>query len=106
MSGRKLLDGGEGRETGVRDLVAIGRGTVIGRYTLLERLGAGGMATVYSAHDTQLDRIVALKLLRPHEDVAEVRARLFLEAQAMARLSHPNVVTIYDVGVASDGRVF
>jgi tetratricopeptide (TPR) repeat protein len=101
----KSFESREGASTSGHDL-AIGRGTVIGRYTLLERLGAGGMATVYSAHDTQLDRIVALKLLRPHEDVAEVRARLFLEAQAMARLSHPNVVTIYDVGVASDGRVF
>ena len=85
---------------------SIGRGAVIGRYTILDRLGTGGMATVYSAHDTQLDRIVALKLLRPHEDVAEVRARLFREAQAMARLSHPHVVTVYDVGVAADGRVF
>jgi serine/threonine protein kinase len=81
------------------------QGAVIGRYTILESLGAGGMATVYSAYDAQLGRIVAMKVLRPHVDVAEIRGRLLREAQAMARLKHPNVITVYDVGTFGD-RIF
>jgi eukaryotic-like serine/threonine-protein kinase len=71
----------------------------LGRYTLLERLGAGGMGTVYAAWDAKLDRKVALKLLRPDaaRDAARARARLLREAQALARLSHPNVVAVFDV---------
>ncbi len=71
----------------------------LGRYTLLERLGAGGMGTVYAAWDAKLDRRVALKLLRPDaaKDAARARARLLREAQALARLSHPNVVAVFDV---------
>jgi tRNA A-37 threonylcarbamoyl transferase component Bud32/tetratricopeptide (TPR) repeat protein len=89
------------------------RGSSIDRYVILEPLGKGGMGAVYSAYDPQLDRRVALKLLRapPHAETAqskeaEWRARLMREAQAMARLSHPNVVTVYDVGVTEAGRVF
>jgi len=72
----------------------------IGRFVIRERLGAGGMGVVYSAYDPELDRNVALKLVRPgaHEDGP---ARLLAEARAMARLSHPGVVPIYDV--TSDG---
>ena len=73
------------------------RGTAIGRYTILEHLGAGGMATVYSAYDTQLERIVALKMLRAELETEEVHARMLREAQAMARLKHPHVVTVYEV---------
>ena len=76
----------------------LSRGTLVDRYTILERLGSGAVATVYSAYDAQLERIVALKMLRPHVNVPEVRRRLFREAQAMARLKHSNVVTVYDVG--------
>jgi tRNA A-37 threonylcarbamoyl transferase component Bud32/tetratricopeptide (TPR) repeat protein len=76
----------------------LNRGALIDRYTILEALGSGGVATVYSAYDAQLERVVALKMLQPHVDVPEVRRRLFREAQAMARLKHPNVVTVYDVG--------
>jgi tetratricopeptide (TPR) repeat protein len=85
------------------------RGSSIGRYVILEQLGIGGMGAVYSAYDTQLDRRVALKFLRvpPEEEAAEEwRARLTREAQAMARLSHPNVVTVFDASVTPDGRVF
>jgi tetratricopeptide (TPR) repeat protein len=81
----------------------------VGRYIIVARLGKGGMGAVYSAYDPQLDRKVALKFLHTHlagEDVAEWHARLTREAQAMARLAHPNVVTVFDVGVADDGRVF
>ena len=82
------------------------RGSTLGRYVILGPLGRGGMGAVYSAYDTQLDRRVALKLLRGGGENDEHRPRLMREAQAMARLSHPNVVTVYDVSVADDGRVF
>jgi tetratricopeptide (TPR) repeat protein len=77
------------------------KGTAVGRYLVLERLGAGGMGVVYSAYDPELDRRVALKLLRVGVlglEVEEGRAHLLHEAQAMARVSHPHVVPIYDVG--------
>jgi tetratricopeptide (TPR) repeat protein len=80
--------------------------TRIARFVLLEALGSGGMGVVYAAYDPRLDRRVALKLV--HHDVAPgraVEARLIREAQAMARLSHPNVVQIHEVGVW-DGRIF
>ncbi|NUO49616.1 MAG: serine/threonine protein kinase, partial [Polyangiaceae bacterium] len=72
----------------------------VGRYKLIDRIGEGGMGVVYVAHDPELDRRVALKLLRPEPgaETEERRTRLVLEAQAMAKLSHPNVVTVHDVG--------
>jgi tetratricopeptide (TPR) repeat protein/predicted Ser/Thr protein kinase len=82
------------------------QGTPLGRYVLLERLGAGGMGEVFAAYDPQLDRKVALKLLRSGSlSASEGRARLLREAQAMARLQHPNVVAVHDVGTFED-RVF
>ena len=79
-------------------------GDRIGRYLVLGRLGAGGMGVVLSAYDPQLDRKVAIKLLRTGIGIAtaEARARLVREAKAIAQLSHPNVVAVYDVG-AIDG---
>jgi len=81
----------------------------MGRYVLLDRIGQGGMGVVFTAYDHELDRKVALKLLRVHknqaESVTEGRARLVREAKAMAQLAHPNVVTVHDVGTI-DGRVF
>ncbi|HYH97653.1 serine/threonine-protein kinase, partial [Hyalangium sp.] len=76
----------------------------VGRYLLLKRLGEGGMGVVYSAYDPDLERKVALKLLKPaaRTDSEEARARLLREAQAMARVSHPNVIPIFDVGVWGD----
>jgi tetratricopeptide (TPR) repeat protein/predicted Ser/Thr protein kinase len=71
-------------------------------------LGRGGMGVVYSAYDPELDRRVALKLLLPRGDEkkrSRGRVRLVREAQALARLSHPNVVTVHDVG-EHDGQVF
>ncbi|MFP2927405.1 protein kinase domain-containing protein [Pyxidicoccus sp. 3LG] len=80
-------------------------GTPVGPYVLRELLGAGGMGVVYAAEDPRLGRRVALKLLRQVRKGAEVeaRARLLREAQAMARLSHPNVIPIFELGTA-DGR--
>src|SRR5262245_11923241 len=78
------------------------RGTRPGRYVVLGLLGHGAMADVYAAYDPELDRKVALKLLRIGPASAarllELRLRLRREAQTMARLSHPNVVPLYDVG--------
>ncbi|HZN91592.1 MAG TPA: serine/threonine-protein kinase, partial [Myxococcales bacterium] len=71
----------------------------MGRYVVLGSVGSGGMGRVYSAHDPELDRKVALKLARRVGPGAEQwRGRFLREAHAMARLSHPNVVPIYDVG--------
>jgi serine/threonine protein kinase len=73
-------------------------GARVGRYVIIEAVGAGAMGTVYAAYDPDLDRRVALKLLRSHRDDEQLRARLSREAKAMARLSHPHVVTVFDVG--------
>ncbi|MCU1279710.1 MAG: Serine/threonine kinase, partial [bacterium] len=86
---------------------AFGAGEHIGRYRVLEVLGAGGMGVVYGAFDPELQRKVALKLVRAEfaELDAELRARLVREAQAMARIRHPNVITVFDVGTFDD-RLF
>jgi len=81
------------------------RGASVGRYVVLGELGAGGMGTVYAAYDPDLERRVALKLLHAPERPAGPPAELLREAQALARLSHPNVLTIYDAGTA-DGGVY
>ena len=82
------------------------RGRTIGRYVVLERLGVGAMGVVYSAYDPELARQVALKILRPrsvaNQGAAAARVRLLREAQSLAQLSHPNVVSIYDVGSGED----
>ena len=80
-----------------------------GRYLLLQRLGSGGMGVVHAAYDPTLDRKVALKLLRRGEggNVDSVaRGRLLREARALARLSHPNVVHVYEVGTVEDQQVY
>ncbi len=77
----------------------------IGRYTILETLGSGGMGLVYRAHDPQLDRPIAIKLLNADWSTPEGAWRMHREARAMARLSHPNVVQIYEVGQHRE-RVF
>ena len=79
------------------------KGATIGRYLVVKRLGAGGMGVVYAAYDPELNRKVAIKLLHASSGRAadsEGRVRLQREAQAMARLSHPNVIAVYDVGTA------
>ena len=89
------------------------QGAKLGRYVVIDRVGAGGMGVVYAAYDPELDRKVALKVLRrgalgtgmssgPRN---KQRDRLMREAQAMAKLSHPNVITVHDVGTF-EGQVF
>jgi eukaryotic-like serine/threonine-protein kinase len=68
-----------------------------GRYALVERIGAGGMGTVYRAHDAELDRDVAIKLLRGHPTDGTAPLRLLRESRALAQLAHPHVVAIFDV---------
>jgi tetratricopeptide (TPR) repeat protein len=89
------------------DSSVIARGTSVGRYLLLDPLGEGGMGVVYSAYDPELDRRIAIKLLRTGGEVdgSGGRSRLLREAQAMARLSHPNVIAVHDVGTF-EGSVF
>ena len=69
----------------------------LGHYLLLDVLGRGGMGVVYAAHDTKLDRKVAIKMLRS-EGHASLQRRLIREAKAMAKLAHPNVVTVHEIG--------
>jgi eukaryotic-like serine/threonine-protein kinase len=82
------------------------RGAEIGRYVVLTLVGRGGMGDVYAAYDPELDRKVAVKLLRTRhsagQGASEGRTRLLREAQAIAKLSHPNVVVVYDVGTFND----
>ncbi|KFE58909.1 tetratricopeptide repeat protein [Hyalangium minutum] len=84
--------------------------TMLGRYTVLKQLGQGSMGVVLSAYDARLDRRVALKLLRAwsgaNARVDEEQGRFLREAQAMARLSHSNVVGVYDAGRLEDGTLF
>jgi serine/threonine protein kinase/tetratricopeptide (TPR) repeat protein len=115
-------EGGQSREPSTDDTFGSGgplgprhpeyeplaRGASVGRYVLLDQLGAGAMGVVYSAYDPELDRKLALKLLHPGSSSREAKAtrnRLRREAQALARLTHPNVVTVHDVGTHR-GRVF
>jgi serine/threonine protein kinase/cytochrome c-type biogenesis protein CcmH/NrfG len=78
----------------------------IGKYEILERVGRGGMGSVFRAYDPMLDRAVALKVISSDSDATEeLRARFFREAQACARLNHPNIVTVHDLGEA-DGQLF
>ncbi|MCH9688821.1 MAG: serine/threonine-protein kinase, partial [Deltaproteobacteria bacterium] len=101
--GRRLLPE-EVDETGLSP------GTRLGRYVVLEAIGSGGMGLVLAAYDPELNRKVALKLMRPtkrdrRREQRGKAGRLLQEAQALAKLAHPNVITVYDVGTWED-RVF
>ncbi len=76
----------------------IRHGSKIGRFVVVAELGSGGMGVVYAAHDRELDRQVALKVMRGAAEEDEDRIRMLREGQAMARVTHPNVITVYEVG--------
>ncbi len=77
-----------------------------GRYEILKELGQGAMGTVYLGRDPKINRQVAIKTLQygsvPAEELAEVKARFFREAEAAGKLSHPNIVTVFDIGEEHD----
>jgi serine/threonine protein kinase len=102
LGGADTLVGDDSCTTGSHRPVKLDRGTTLGRYVLLDRVGAGGMGVVYAAYDPELDRRIALKVLKS-DAYGDVMAsagpsRLLREAQAMAKLAHTNVVTVHDVG--------
>lgn len=83
-----------------RELAHALRGQVLGHFLLQEFIGGGGMGVVFKAHDTQLDRPVAVKVLASQRiDSSELRRRFKVEAQSAARLDHPNIARVYESGV-------
>jgi serine/threonine protein kinase len=78
------------------------KGGQLGKYRLDRVLGEGGMGVVWAAHDPDLDRAVAIKVLRYAQASAQLRQRLLREARAMAKLKHPNVLTVYEVGTVGE----
>src|SRR5436189_1011176 len=78
----------------------------IAHYRVLEKIGAGGMGTVYRAYDKKLQRVVALKLLPPeYISQQDRRRRFFQEARAASALNHPHILTVYEVG-EDDGKPY
>jgi serine/threonine protein kinase len=76
------------------------------KYTIVKELARGGMGTVYLAEDPELNRQIAIKVLNTPEVTAEMVRRMVREAQIIAKLEHPGIAPVHDVGVLDDGRVF
>src|ERR1044072_1008177 len=76
------------------------------KYTFVKELARGGMGTVYLAEDTELNRLIAIKVLNTPEVTDDLRNRMIREAQIIARLEHPGIVPVHDVGTLPDGRIF
>src|SRR5215510_3413445 len=76
------------------------------KYTFVKELGRGGMGAVYLAEDRELDRLVAIKVLNTPETTEDLRNRMVREAQIIARLEHPGIVPVHDVGTLPDGRIY
>ncbi|MBK9752253.1 MAG: protein kinase [Nannocystis sp.] len=121
ISGQEVTQAGPGEEAGIsgQEATLFGAAGVvrrsdagrrelparIGRYLVIEAIGEGGMGVIFAAYDPQLDRKVAIKLVRPaytETSGGEAQARLLREAQALAKLRHPNIVTVYEVGAFGD----
>jgi len=104
-------EGAAAESKGWSDELPLPEGARLGRYVVLQAVGAGAMGVVYAAYDPQLDRKVALKIMRRGAEAssddsrASRNTRMFREAQALARLSHPGVITVHDVG-SFEGQVF
>ncbi len=76
------------------------------KYTFVKELGRGGMGAVYETEDRELNRLVAVKVLNTPEVTDDLRQRMVREAQIIARLEHPGIVPVHDVGTLPDGRIF
>jgi len=76
------------------------------KYTFVKELGRGGMGVVCLAEDRELDRLVAIKILNTPDLTDDLRNRMIREAQIIARLEHPGIVPVHDVGTLPDGRIF
>ena len=78
-----------------------------GRYEIIEIIGTGGMAVVYKARDRKLNRLVAVKVLKPElRGDTELRRRFHAESEAVARLNHPNVINVFDVSTNDENEYF
>jgi len=107
MAATAMADLGEAKAKAKADLTEqLKPGAFLGHFLIIDKLGSGGMGVVVSAWDRKLDRKVAIKVLKPELAAARERSqgpqRLLREAQAMAKLSHPNVITVYEVGTVED----
>jgi len=102
LAGQRTTDLGATADPASQDPGSAPLPTRLGRYHVLERLGSGGMGVVFAAYDPDLDRKVAVKLLRVDRPGSDSQLRLLREAQALARLSHPNVVQVHDAGTLGD----
>ncbi|MBI3862452.1 MAG: serine/threonine protein kinase [Planctomycetia bacterium] len=93
--------------TVIQPPVAEGPGMIIGPYKLLQQIGEGGMGTVYMAEQTQpVRRMVALKIIKPGMDSAQVIARFEAERQALALMDHPHIARVLDAGTTESGRPY
>src|SRR5262245_25922002 len=76
------------------------------RYRVIEKIGQGGMGTVFLAEDSELQRKVALKVMNLVDSSGDLTSRMWKEARILAQLEHPGIVPVHDVGSLPDGRVF
>jgi serine/threonine protein kinase len=100
------MDDDESHDDKTRTHVILSKGTLVSHYKIINKIGAGGMGEVYLAEDTKLKRQVALKFMPAHlASNADMRTRFTREAQAAAKLDHPNIVPVFEVG-EFNGRPF